>query len=90
MYRGNDNKLFLNYEGTKVDTGLVFNTDKWHTVGISFNEETVISEFEEIQPMVLIEYKKMFFEAITNFGNIALVDMNLTFKITQYEFEVHN
>lgn len=53
LYRGNDNKLFLNYEGTIVDTGLVFNTDKWHTVGISFNEETVRSDFEEIQPMVL-------------------------------------
>lgn len=39
---------------------------------------------------LLIEYKKMFFEAITKFGNIVLVDMNHTFKITQYEFEVHN
>ena len=53
LYRGNDNKLFLNYEGTIVDTGLVFNTDKWHTVGISYKEETVRSEFEEIQPMGL-------------------------------------
>lgn len=48
-----DNSLYIDYEGTIVDTGLVFNTDKWHTVGISFNEETVISEFEEIQPMGL-------------------------------------
>ena len=47
-----DSSLYINYEGTKVDTGLVFNMDKWHTVGISFNEETVISEFDEIQPVV--------------------------------------
>ncbi len=47
-----DSSLYINYEGTKVDTGLVFNTDKWHTVGISFNEETVISEFDEISPVV--------------------------------------
>lgn len=53
LYRGNDNKLFLNYEGTIVDTGLVFNMDKWHTVGVSFYEKTVISEFDEIQPMGL-------------------------------------
>lgn len=39
---------------------------------------------------LLIEYKKMFFEDIIKFGNIVLVDMNHTFKITQYEFEVHN
>lgn len=39
---------------------------------------------------LLIEYKKMFFEDITKLGNIVLVDMNHTFKITQYEFEVHN
>lgn len=53
LYRGNDNKLFLNYEGNLVDTGLVFNMDKWHTVGVSFYEKTVISEFDEIQPMGL-------------------------------------
>lgn len=47
-----DSSLYINYEGTKVDTGLVFNTDKWHTVGISFNEETVRSDFEEISPVV--------------------------------------
>lgn len=39
---------------------------------------------------LLIEHKKMFFEDITKLGNIVLVDMNHTFKITQYEFEVHN
>ena len=48
-----DNSLYIDYEGTIVDTGLVFDTGKWHTVGISFNEETVRSEFEEIQPMGL-------------------------------------
>lgn len=48
LYRGNDDKLFLNYEGTKVDTGLVFKVNKWHTVGISFNEETVVSDIGEI------------------------------------------
>lgn len=47
-----DSSLYINYEGTKVDTGLVFNTDKWHTVGISFNEKTVRSDFEEISPVV--------------------------------------
>lgn len=39
---------------------------------------------------LLIEHKKMFFEDITKLGNIVLVDMNHTFKITQYEFEVYN
>lgn len=39
---------------------------------------------------LLMEHKKMFFEDITKLGNIVLVDMNHTFKITQYEFEVHN
>ena len=47
-----DSSLYIKYEGTKVDTGLVFNTDKWHTVGISFNEETARSDFEEISPVV--------------------------------------
>ena len=47
-----DSSLYINYEGTKVDTGLVFDVRKWHTVGISFNEKTVISEFDEIQPVV--------------------------------------
>lgn len=47
-----DNSLYIDYEGTKVDTGLVFNMDKWHTVGISFNEETVRSDFEEISSVV--------------------------------------
>ncbi len=47
-----DNSLYIDYEGTIVDTGLVFDVRKWHTVGISFNEKTVISEFDEIQPVV--------------------------------------
>lgn len=47
-----DSSLYINYEGTKADTGLVFNMDKWHTVGISFNEETVRSNFEGISPVV--------------------------------------
>lgn len=37
---------------------------------------------------LLIEYKHMFFDDITKIANIVLVDMNRTFKITQFEFEV--
>lgn len=44
VYVGANNKLFIDKEGTKIDTGLVFTNEQWHTVGLSFKYETVTEE----------------------------------------------
>ena len=37
LYRDENNKICVDYNGTKFNTNLTFTTNEWHTIGLSFN-----------------------------------------------------
>ena len=45
LYRGSDNKLYVNYNGIIKNTGLLFTNNEWHNVAFSFYKPDVSSTY---------------------------------------------